>query len=459
MVEITDRNSAEAWLETQTHQTQVWLAVRCALRAMPACGVWEDSTKSGVAFATLRSLLVSTAAATCPATEIDRFSEAAVLIVADYSPMDAVDSVAHSAYTGTPITAANAAARGRASRASSVSGPAHAARSAVAAVSAAAATATRGTATPVTVAVDALRGSNSITHFARSAASASAASLDTEHVMRWNALWAPSSQPIALQEGWVALKQQWQVDENDWSFWIEWYEAILNGTPLPWELTQRIALEVTEDEWDAGPGAVAKRVAEIRRDFEAKPLDQDALRSHVQQLAQSSVLHADVAESAGLQIEKAIKAFKDEAPANQLPDGFGAFETLAPTFLSISATLSVPAGTTPDTAALQAEINKLHSTISELRADLQDARLQLSDARLTALEAAQVRTFGEKLQTTLANIMMIGTIGVTTAQFFGVPATELRYEALKAALQGLSSDMENVEPAHEVSNLPEATDV
>lgn len=242
------------------------------------------------------------------------------------------------------------------------------------------------------------------------------------------------------------------------SYWFDWYRSFIEGRPLDWELQLRVAT-IKSDVWDAGPEAVAERIQEILKDFERTPLNQDALHAHVHQLSQNPVLHADIAESAGLQIEAAIQAFKTEAPANQLPDGFAAFETLAPTFLNISATLSVPSGTTPDTVALQEEINRLHSVIEELRSDLRDAHTRLSDARLTALEAQQLRTFGERLTTTLTNITLLGTIGMGTAWFFGVPAEDLKYEALKDALQGLSTEMENAQPAPQGPTLPETTDV
>ncbi|WP_299962999.1 hypothetical protein [uncultured Roseobacter sp.] len=63
-------------------------------------------------------------------------------------------------------------------------------------------------------------------------------------------------------------------DPVDWSFWSEWYEAILSGTPLPWDLTQRIAFEVTAEEWDAGQVKVAERIQEIRDDWMADQLPQ-----------------------------------------------------------------------------------------------------------------------------------------------------------------------------------------
>ncbi|MEO9782024.1 hypothetical protein [Sedimentitalea sp.] len=76
-VEITDQESAKAWLEDQTHQTQIWFASRCALRAVPGLQKEPDETFDHLAFASFRALLISGAAGTCPAPEISAFQEAA----------------------------------------------------------------------------------------------------------------------------------------------------------------------------------------------------------------------------------------------------------------------------------------------------------------------------------------------------------------------------------------------
>ncbi|MEP4197924.1 MAG: hypothetical protein ABJL99_20045 [Aliishimia sp.] len=77
MAEITDRESALAWLETQEHQTRIWFACRCALRAVPALGNEPTATLGGLAFANFRAILISGAAGTCPAPEMSRLKKAA----------------------------------------------------------------------------------------------------------------------------------------------------------------------------------------------------------------------------------------------------------------------------------------------------------------------------------------------------------------------------------------------
>jgi hypothetical protein len=83
MVEIKDRESAAAWLETQDHQTQVWFAARCALRGLPGLGSWDDATKSGLAFKSLRATVISAAAAKRLATRLREIDDARRLKAAE----------------------------------------------------------------------------------------------------------------------------------------------------------------------------------------------------------------------------------------------------------------------------------------------------------------------------------------------------------------------------------------
>ncbi len=103
------------------------------------------------------------------------------------------------------------------------------------------------------------------------------ASDDANAVNQWGPLWSHSGIPEKIKQRWLSLKRDLTHLDADWSFWIEWYEATLNGTPLPWELTQRIALEITDAEWNEGQATVARRIEEIKAQFlsDQAPLAED----------------------------------------------------------------------------------------------------------------------------------------------------------------------------------------
>ncbi|MEP6017507.1 MAG: hypothetical protein ABJ251_03360 [Paracoccaceae bacterium] len=103
---------------------------------------------------------------------------------------------------------------------------------------------------------------------ALAAAAYSAAQSDRENKMQWPKLWHSADKPLLLAEGWIKLKAFMEADPKVWGFWLEWYEGILNGTPLPWDLTFEIATTLTKEDWDAGAAHVAERIQEIEAKLE-----------------------------------------------------------------------------------------------------------------------------------------------------------------------------------------------
>ena len=247
------------------------------------------------------------------------------------------------------------------------------------------------------------------------------------------------------------------LDGPEWRFWRDvWYPGMRDGKPLNWDMLRDIAKLLDED-WEKGPGHVAGLISEIEARYQGGPLDQDALTRHLQASTPQFSLYADFASSVGKQVEVAIYQFKYEAPANVLPDGFELFEVLPEQYAALSVAFSTSTG--EDVAALQRKINELNQTIRNLRSQLQVARQELLDARLTKVEAAQMRTNGEKLTTTLTNITLISALAMSASTFFGIGADDFTYENFKDTLRSFSEDMRNVEPAPEQEGeLPSVSD-
>lgn len=74
-------------------------------------------------------------------------------------------------------------------------------------------------------------------------------------------LWAAGDNSVI--EIWEKTRDGAKKDINDWSFWIRWYESLLDGNPLPNSLLEQVALIDTEI-WEAGPAVVAEKIADIQ---------------------------------------------------------------------------------------------------------------------------------------------------------------------------------------------------
>ncbi|UUV06907.1 hypothetical protein [Ruegeria sp. YS9] len=75
----------------------------------------------------------------------------------------------------------------------------------------------------------------------------------------------------AVPEPYASLSQQFSENapETPWEFWAEWYEGMLKGEPLDWELQRRIAL-IDESIWNSGVDAIAYEIEQIRTRWEVE---------------------------------------------------------------------------------------------------------------------------------------------------------------------------------------------
>lgn len=247
MAEITDEKSARAWLETQPHQAQVWFAARCALRAVPGLGTAPEETFDDLTFISFRAILSSSIGSTYLPPDIKDLST-----IADFSTTTSFHGnprfVGHkhnySAYSAfnAAIVSAQSIYQPSAHSATKVS-----ARS------------SRALAFAVT--------SEDARNLALSAAY-TAASDDAEHPGDWPALWPGQTLPEGFDHLWPEMRQRLAGAPEKWAFWLEWYEAIQKGQPMPWDLSFAIATGLSEADWEAGPEHVQGRIAEIRARYE-----------------------------------------------------------------------------------------------------------------------------------------------------------------------------------------------
>ncbi|MEQ9240970.1 hypothetical protein [Roseovarius indicus] len=240
--DIEDQGTLKAWLEEQPREVAVWIASRVAARVLP---VWWDAVLTEEwahklelnALPALRSLLISSVAG------IGRLKESWPAVEASHATRAAAVAA----------TASNALVAQSAAAAAS-----HAARGAHVA--------------PASAAVGAV-------HAASAAASAYTVALwaaiktDAEQTSGGGIpydmpLWPDGKGPLAKEWGLIKSQLSKSSDIAAWEFWIEWYDALLDGRPMlgdagrTWEMLEKIVL-IDPKTWDAGPEVVNPVIREI----------------------------------------------------------------------------------------------------------------------------------------------------------------------------------------------------
>lgn len=225
-IQITDRESLEAWLNTRTREDSVIIAHRAAMRVAPvwiaALAMGEAPTPDLTAAPLMRLNLIAGVGAKRPGIEIRPVSAARAAVTASVSSeageaASAASAVAAASYADSAIASA--------------------ARAAVSAAEAA----------------DAEAVWKSIENDARS--------MPSNEALAKLPLW-PSSNP--LEDLWTASVPILR-DTPGGAFWIDWYQRALDGRPQNWDLLRDVAL-IEDSVWQAGGVALGERIArEVER--------------------------------------------------------------------------------------------------------------------------------------------------------------------------------------------------
>lgn len=243
IAEIVDRESLRAWLKIQAKEVSVWIAYRCAMRVLPVW--WNRSLQSRDKFAalpTLRCNLISGVACTMPSPKIKR----------------ATADAAYAAYTAKAADyAADAAAYAANSAANAADAAAYAANAAAYAAYAADTFAFWQALQKDCKAIVSKENLNTLKLWDAQSDEMSRIWADVKSEL---AVSVPS-RPNESAHGTVAV---------DWSFWTNWYNDALDGTPPNWDMLERIAL-IDSKEWDKGAKVVNPLIAKIVAEYEVEP--------------------------------------------------------------------------------------------------------------------------------------------------------------------------------------------
>ncbi len=82
-------------------------------------------------------------------------------------------------------------------------------------------------------------------------------------------IWKDKFESTELWPYWLELKGFLERSEINWSFWIDWYQRILDGRPQNWDMLKEIALIDPED-WDKGAEHVNGLIAKIQARYAVK---------------------------------------------------------------------------------------------------------------------------------------------------------------------------------------------
>ncbi|PIE16960.1 MAG: hypothetical protein CSA68_00510 [Rhodobacterales bacterium] len=249
IAEIKDVGSLGKWLKGQSGEVSIWIARRAALRVLPVYWCWVAESKAAqernlTALPVLRFDLISEIARATPTFDTKVTARAA---------RAAVDATGAAGAALAALAAADAALA--AVRTVRAVGTVRVAIAAHAALAAAGAARANPAAFWWAVRKDCL-----------AVGGADAAGI-ARLLLDALPLWHGAENPILSE--WSALNTALGQPSQklDWSFWIAWYDSVLEGKPLNADMLAEIA-RIKDEDWDKGEAIVLSRINEIWRRYQ-----------------------------------------------------------------------------------------------------------------------------------------------------------------------------------------------
>ncbi|WP_299428669.1 hypothetical protein [uncultured Shimia sp.] len=243
------------------------------------------------------------------------------------------------------------------------------------------------------------------------------------------ALWLEGKAGSESVRKWIEFLRE-PSSSRQWRFWHKWYQSMVEGKPLNWELQRRVAL-IEDDIWRAGPKAVAQAIHEIEQELAGPaPLEENVLRKHVEHLLKNPVISEATALNGAETLEHAISEYLRAAPANGLPEDLKHLEGLPQHFRAIARVIGSQTSKEEKEALLADEISKLHARVAELEKELAVAKSKELKG-VISLKAAE--SFGK----TIGSPVFWSGAAVSVGYFFGVTPSDMTLENFRNYVEEL----------------------
>jgi hypothetical protein len=268
-----------------------------------------------------------------------------------------------------------------------------------------------------------------------------------------NPLWHGMKSPIWFSQPNETASAEWGAAREEWDFWVRWWDGVIAGKPLDWELQKQVAL-IPDDDWQKGPEHIASLIRQIEAGFtkvqDTAPKAPKPESAHY--LTQNRLVARMQAQGLAGQIVDVIERYARDTGCNDLPHEFQALRSMPTVLLQLGRKLA-DASTTED--ALRAEVQRLNARVLRLESDLREAKAR-------TLNGTFSRSFVEQAGKSLGDWKMWGALIGGVSYLGGVPAMVDAAQSIADSVQGIFGDR-LPEPPHvdllASPELPRLTDL
>lgn len=215
---------------------------------------------------------------------------------------------------------------------------------------------------------------------------------------RWPPLWHDLGMPKPLEEAWNILRDELVSQSDYWLFWVSWYESLLEGASIDWNLFYEIASTLTKKDWETSPREVYDKIKEIESRY--LNLSDGNLRQTtyepkaVDRIFEQKLSVSNFAKSVSLEISTAIETFYRESGQNEIPEELRPLAAIPDSLVRIDKILINEKNETSE-RALREEIGRLNAKVAHLESELEKLRHSVGTVFNKSLKEQVAKSLGD----------------------------------------------------------------